>query len=268
MRTEKGFIVPVDHPEDTYTFILNPEGFSDDKATEYSKTKIPAISHPIYQYSNGGERKISFELLVVKDISGESGGGFSIGKQLLSTGIQMFGNNLPFRPNARDPMASLTGAVGRVPILGDMFRGSRAAPDIAKIDITDDVLRLRSFLYPESTTDKNLRKTAPRPLLFNYGNYYPGIKCVMTQCGVTWRMWAPDLTPIVAKLSISLEEIIDQNITRADAMKNMPKERSKAGGLGGITVGTLVKTAVGVGAIAAISAGVPIGGSVVKRFGF
>ena len=46
------------------TFDLNPESFQDDKDTEFASIGIPGMSHPRVQYGGGGERTLSFSVIL------------------------------------------------------------------------------------------------------------------------------------------------------------------------------------------------------------
>lgn len=274
-KLTKGFLVSTLEPSFRWEFLLNPDGFSDNKDAGYVKTKVPNISHPVYSFSSGGERIIEFDLELTRDLSTPPippGLFQKFGKKILSTAISIFGNNLPFRPNARDPLSSITGAVGRVPILGDLLQGSRGTPEFEKFDITLDVLFLRSFLYPAAEVDATMKKTAPHKVLFNFGPFYQNTVCVMTKCDIDWKIWSPELIPLKAKASIKLEEVIERSVTREDVLAQRPTvaQKSSANGGSGLTASTILKSAVGVGAIAAIAVlggQAPTGSAVIKRFG-
>ena len=64
MRTEnQGAIVDVDTGA-RVTFDINPESFEDSKETELVKIPIPGMSHPKLQYVGGGERTLSFTVIL------------------------------------------------------------------------------------------------------------------------------------------------------------------------------------------------------------
>ena len=64
MRTEnQGAIVDVD-TGNRVTFDINPESFEDNKETEFAGIEIPGMSHPRLQYTGGGERTLSFSVIL------------------------------------------------------------------------------------------------------------------------------------------------------------------------------------------------------------
>ena len=64
MRTEnQGAIADTDTGA-RVTFDINPESFEDSKDTEFASISIPGMSHPRLQYTGGGERILSFSVLL------------------------------------------------------------------------------------------------------------------------------------------------------------------------------------------------------------
>lgn len=64
MRTEnQGAIVDV-NTGNRVTFDINPESFEDSKETELASIPIPGMSHPRMQYTGGGERTLSFTVIL------------------------------------------------------------------------------------------------------------------------------------------------------------------------------------------------------------
>ena len=64
MRTEnQGAIVDIDTGT-RVTFDINPESFEDSKETELASIEIPGMSHPSLQYTGGGERILSFSVIL------------------------------------------------------------------------------------------------------------------------------------------------------------------------------------------------------------
>ncbi|MBQ4469280.1 MAG: hypothetical protein II917_03975 [Synergistaceae bacterium] len=46
------------------TFDLNPDSFEDDKSTDLAEIKIPGMSHPRLQFTNGATRTVKFNLFL------------------------------------------------------------------------------------------------------------------------------------------------------------------------------------------------------------
>lgn len=56
----KGIMVNYENLEDHIEFQYNPAQIQDDKSTEYAALAVHGRSHPLYQFSSGSERLISF----------------------------------------------------------------------------------------------------------------------------------------------------------------------------------------------------------------
>ena len=64
MRTENQGALVDTNTGARVTFDINPESFEDSKETEFASIAIPGMSHPRLQYTGGGERTLSFTIIL------------------------------------------------------------------------------------------------------------------------------------------------------------------------------------------------------------
>jgi hypothetical protein len=59
VQVNKGFLRSLADPQDKLFFQFNPTEFGYSKGAEYSEKKIPGLSSPLYQFSNGSKKPIN-----------------------------------------------------------------------------------------------------------------------------------------------------------------------------------------------------------------
>ena len=69
MRTENQGAIADTGTGARVTFDINPESFEDSKDTDFASIHIPGMSHPRLQYTGGGERTLSFSVLLHKALT-------------------------------------------------------------------------------------------------------------------------------------------------------------------------------------------------------
>lgn len=213
-RPARGYIIPLngfkgDEPDDgqTRSFQYFPATISDSQATNYQTKVIPGLSHPLYQWTSGGARVISFEAIFTRDRTFTKQENESLKK-----GSADLGNG---------PVA---GAGAGFEILNNYKQFSSNA-DPRNVDIPSAVAWLRSFLLPWYSNDGNgtfnstpNRPHPPRKLILGL----PGVRlnwgvptlpaemmnAIMTSCEVTYDGFFHDGTPRMAKVSLAFAEII------------------------------------------------------------
>lgn len=189
------------------TFQYFPATLSDSQPTNYQTKVIPGLSHPLYQWTSGSARTISFEAIFTRDrtYTSEEQNAISsgVGKRSLSAG---FGN--------------VTSQVSSGAALGIASNS-----DPRNVDIPSAVAWLRSFLLPEYSTDGRGtfagvpdRPRPPQKLILGI----PGVRInwgiptlppsevyvIMTGCEVAYDGFFHDGSPRMAKVALTFAEII------------------------------------------------------------
>jgi len=170
-----------------------PESLQDTRGVDYQAKQIPGLSHPLYQWTTGGAREISFTAIFTRDRA------------------------LTSQEKAAALSASTVARVG----------GSTARygiSDMRNVDIPSAISWLRSYTYPEFAINGQNQYSRPRPprrlvltlpgLRINQGTPElndDDVRCIMTQCEVTYEGFFADGTPRIARVGLAFAEIIQYN---------------------------------------------------------
>lgn len=201
----KAYIQPVDMAPDevppwsshregsAIAFQYWPETIQDTRPVEWSPRNIPGGSHPIYQWTHGGERRISFTAVFTTDTSPDEAileyvdGLFDV-----SLGRSY---NSPYDLQADQPLSGLE-------------LGKR------DLDLRSVISWLRWFTYPTYGIGNDLRAFEPAKCLLvlphtklgHSGSDY--IMTVMTQCDVTYEAWFTTGFPRIIEVSLEFAEVV------------------------------------------------------------
>jgi len=176
-----------------------PESISDSRGSEWSPRNIPGGSHPIYQWTHGGERRISFTAVFSTDTAP------------------------PDETSGRDdPYADISQLAG-------IRKGTR------DMDIRAAINWLRYFTYPRYGTGADLRAYEPPKCILvmpNMGMGHDGsdyIVAVMSQCDVTYEACFPNGVPRLCEVSLEFAETVQYgNRVRFHDRANMTVSRGLA----------------------------------------
>ena len=157
-----------------------PETLTDSRQSEWNPRSIPGGSHPIYQWTQGGERRISFTAVFTTDTkpTDEAAG---------SSDIYSDANGNP---------------------LSGIKKGTR------DMDIRAAISWLRYFTYPFYAPGEDLRVFEPPKMILvmpNSGIAHNGasyIVGVLTGCDVTYEAWFPSGVPRIAEVQLELAETV------------------------------------------------------------
>lgn len=211
-RAARAFIIPLnsykaDEPviSQQRSFQYFPATIEDGRASNYQSKVIPGLSHPLYQWTSGGARTISFEAIFTRDRTYTDSE-----KQSIIAGVSS--------ASAKD---------------GGSFHIGKNDDD-RNVDIPSAVAWLRSFMLPQYASgqgdtapgidtqglrnDVPSRPHPPSKLILGL----PGVRinwgvpelagdeifCIMTGCGVHYTGFFHDGTPRIAKVSLAFAEII------------------------------------------------------------
>jgi len=180
-----------------------PESIQDSRGSEWSPRNIPGGSHPIYQWTHGGERRVSFTAIFTTDtapdnyvreaaanIQSDIEGGTLVAGQLQSA----------------DPYADQSDR-----LLGGIQRGTR------DLDIRSAIAWLRWFTYPTYSLGSEPRAYEPaKSLLVLPGsgiahNGRDSILTVMTQCDVTYEAFFPNGFPRIVEVQLEFAEVVQES---------------------------------------------------------
>lgn len=156
-----------------------PESLQDVRASEWNPRNIPGGSHPIYQWTHGGERNISFTAIFTTDTD---------------PGHHNLLNEDAYRDARTEPLNGLD--------IGDR-----------DVDLRAVVSWLRWYTYP-AYEDDGSKVYEPAKCLLVMPNTKLGhsgldhVTCVMTQCDVTYQAWFVNGFPRVIEVSLSFAEVV------------------------------------------------------------
>jgi len=173
-----------------------PESLQDSRSSEWNPRNIPGGSHPIYQWTHGGERRISFTSVFTTDTAPDE----DILDRLdanadFSTGVQ---SSSPYEQMAN--------------------RGLMSGLEMGKrdVDLRAVVAWLRWYTYPHYGFGDDIRAYEPAKCLLVLPNTKLGhrgsdyIVCVMTQCDVTYEAWFPSGFPRIIEVALEFAEVIQE----------------------------------------------------------
>lgn len=204
-RPARGYLIPLNSYagddallDQQRSFQYFPASIEDAQATNYQTKVIPGLSHPLYQWTSGGARTISFEAIFTRDRTYTDTEKAGLLRGQVSAG------------HARSSNFNIA-----------------SSNDPRNVDIPSAVAWLRSFLLPQYAKDgsgQGLTNAVPnRPLpppkmilglpgvRINWG--VPDLNsdqmyCIMTGCNVHYEGFFHDGTPRMAKVALVFAEII------------------------------------------------------------
>lgn len=159
-----------------------PESLTDSREVTWNPRFIPGGSHPIYQWTHGGERRLSFTGVFTTDTEPDE-------------------NTLASEPYPNRENGGVTSGlrIGR-----------------RDLDLRTAVSWLRYFTYPlyEGETAEEIRVFEPPKCLLVMPNTKLGhngsdhITCVMMQCEVTYQEWFPSGFPRMLEIALEFAEVV------------------------------------------------------------
>lgn len=155
-----------------------PESLQDTRGAEWNPRMVPGGSHPIYQWTHGGERRITFTSAFTTDTAP------------------------PDETSGRDdPYADVS-------VLSGIQKGTR------DMDIRAAVNWLRYFTYPMYGRGSDLRAFEPPKVILVFPSSGMGhdgsdyVVAVMTQCDVTYEAWFPNGVPRIIEVALEFAEVV------------------------------------------------------------
>jgi len=173
-----------------------PESLQDSRSSEWNPRNIPGGSHPIYQWTHGGERRLSFTAVFMTDTAPDE----TIIRAMEA--LEALGlSGTPESPyEQQDNLGLLSG----------IELGTR------DVDLRAVVSWLRWFTYPHYGTGEDIRAYEPAKCLLvmpqtklgHNGSDY--IVTVMTQCDITYEAWFPSGFPRIIEVSLEFAEVVQE----------------------------------------------------------
>lgn len=215
-KAARAYIIPMDIQnndrllkDDVRTFQYFPATISDTKATNYQTKVIPGLSHPLYQWTSGGARSISFQAIFTRDR------GLTNAEREAATVERQGAGGSAAAIKSRDNTTGKSISKGAKLIASNI--------DPRNVDIPSAIAWLRSFLDPEYASGGRKSPVPARPfpprkmvlglpgVRLNWGvpSLPPSeIYCILTQCDVNYDGFFGDGTPRMARVDLAFAEII------------------------------------------------------------
>ena len=162
-----------------------PESLSDNRSSEWNPRNIPGGSHPIYQWTRGGERRLSFTAVFARDHEPDDSKTTNLGGFLKSA----------------------ASAIGLGPQEGDPAR---------EPPIEAAIKWLRYFTYP-LYREGSVRVSEPPKIMLVFPNSglahdgSEGLVTVMTGCDVTYEAWFPNGKPRIVEVQLEFAEVVQRD---------------------------------------------------------
>lgn len=172
-------VIDPDQPDlNVRSFQYYPETIQDTRGINYQSKEIPGLSHPLYQWTWGGARQISFVAVLSRDRALRNGEL----DQILQGGARADDRNVDI-PSAIGWLRSYTYPEYEV----DGQKGFKRPRPPRRIVLTLPGLRLNQGSSATHADDMN---------------------CIMTQCEVEYPSFFNDGTPRLARVQLAFDEII------------------------------------------------------------
>lgn len=173
----RGFLVSVGlDPEILVQFQYNPAQVSDKRSTSYATLNAPGMLMPVKQYSAGGERTLSFTVVVDGLFPGPADDEIDIARDERGGIVPELNKYRAFTYPQTERWPDANG-------MPDGFTG----------------------LYAGAETVF----TAPPPCRFGFGERV--VDCVVTDLQITEKLYTPDLDPVRAEVQVTCVELTPYN---------------------------------------------------------
>ena len=191
------------------TFFLNPASWTDTKSSKWVKMAIPGLSDPHQQWVTGGARTITFEALVTND---RPRGEYS-SKTLIGAKLPKINKVSVFKK-----IGGIASSVFNIPELSltSVIEASGINPASngkLDLDITQKLNFYRSMVYPSALNEHGALESAPYPVKLKVGSSLgkrtQNSLFVVDNVSVTITKQLPNLTPIEARVTFTLTELVN-----------------------------------------------------------
>lgn len=189
-------IIPILPLKEVFVFQFWPQQVTDNYTPNYATKQIPGASHPLYQWTGGNGRTISFTANFVSELREDV-----YNPTLTGTFQERF---------ATGKVSDRAGGGGRGgPLTAGLLPSTRY-----KINVAAALAALQQYLYPTYGADQGVAKP-PRKLVLvlpqtklGRAESADGILCIMKSASVTMESWFPSGELRSASVSLEFAEII------------------------------------------------------------
>jgi hypothetical protein len=168
--------------ESSLFFQYWPQSLTDDYAVDYAEHTIPGGSHPLYQWTGGRGRTISFESIFTSEINTLSATGSSILSRAAAVAAAASISLLPSSPYTVDVGAALA--------------------------------KVRSWMMPKYSAGGRLGETRPPKILTlvfpntRLGGSSDLIQVILRSAPITIESWFPNGQPRIATVQMTFNEVV------------------------------------------------------------
>lgn len=162
--------------DDIFVFQYWPESLTDTENPRYAEKEVPGASHPLYQWTGGGAREISFKADFTAEVDSDSA------------------SSSTSTPAGRDTLPS-----------------SRYT-----VDIKGAVAKLKTFTRGEYSQNSLNQATKPPPRLWlvlensGLGGNTDAILTILKSAPVTYEAWFPSGKPRIVSVQLTFAEVIQR----------------------------------------------------------
>lgn len=192
--------------EDVFVFQFWPQQIQDNYTPNYATKNIPGASHPIYQWTSGSGREISFTANFVSELREDTGFGVVTNRDFRS---RISGANAKSITNDNGVSAPPTSGTGFP--LGPLLLPSARYT----INVSAAIAALQQYLYPDYTEDvarppKKLVLVLPGTNLGRKKDH-DGILCILRSAPVTMESFFPNGEIRSASVNLRFSEIVQHS---------------------------------------------------------
>lgn len=202
--SDGGFVPKRRELQDVFVFQFWPEQVQDNYTPNYATKNIPGGSHPIFQWTSGNGRDISFNAQFVAEIAESNG--------LLTA------NTSDFRSRITQAAAENRTAGVRASLSSTL--SSLALPSSRyQVNVSAAIAALQQYLYPDYVENETSGRFArpPKKVVLvlpgtnlGRGQDADGILCIMRGASVTMESWFPSGQLRSATVSLRFSEVVQR----------------------------------------------------------
>lgn len=191
--------------ESIQEFLINPDSIEDSKSVNWASHNIPGQESPVYQWTSGGPRVLSFEALVTYDTIYLTQAKKNPLQNLQNTAINAIGS-----------IASSFLGVQLPPLAGLLAKQAEIEDFLS---INDQLDFYRSLYRPKYTQNEKLESSPPLVVLYLGSSLgmepLPSLNDEITKFSLLWMLtslnikitkWLPNLSPIEASVNFQFTQ--------------------------------------------------------------
>lgn len=187
---------------DVFVFQFWPQQVSDNYTPNYATKNIPGGSHPIFQWTSGNGRDVSFTAQFISEIREDN------------RALRL--DNSDFRSritSAASTSVIATSGGGAIPGVGPLLLPSSRYT----VNVASAIAALQQYLYPTYDGNASTAKPPKKLILVLPGTKLgrndnnDGILCIMRGASVTMESWFPNGELRAASVALKFSEIVQRS---------------------------------------------------------